>query len=70
VEKSFVLIVLFLAAALATAGLIVNRIRLGRAMARLSVSPFIEFHQHTIRTFDPYIPIVVNGALTRGAASH
>jgi hypothetical protein len=70
VEKSFVLSVLFLAAAPATAGLIVNRIRLGRAMARLSVSAYIEFHQHTIRTFDPYIPIVVIGALTGGAASH
>jgi hypothetical protein len=70
VEKSLVRNVHFLAAALATAGLIVNRIRLGRAMARLSVSAYIEFHQHTIRTFDPYIPIVVNGALTRGAASH
>lgn len=69
-EKSLVRNVHFLAAALATAGLIVNRIRLGRAMARLSVSAYIEFHQHTIRTFDPYIPIVVNGALTRGAASH
>jgi hypothetical protein len=70
VEKSFVLIVLFLAAALATAGLIVNRIRLGRAMARLSVSAYIEFHRHTIRTFDPYTPIVVIGALAGGAASH
>lgn len=69
-EKSLVRNVHFLAAALATAGLIVNRIRLGRAMARLSVSAYIEFHQHTIRTFDPYIPIVVIGALAGGAASH
>ena len=68
-EKSFELIVL-LFAALATGGLIVNWIRLGRAMARLSVSAYIEFHRHTIRTFDPYIPIVVIGALTGGAASH
>jgi hypothetical protein len=68
-EKSFELIVL-LFAALATGALIINWIGLGRAMSRLSVSAYIEFHQHTIRTFDPYIPIVVNGALTRGAASH
>ena len=69
-EKSLVRNVHFLAAALATAGLIVNRIRPGRAMARLSVSPFIEFHQNTIRTFDPYMPIVVIGALGGGVASH
>ena len=43
-------------AALATGGLIVNSIGLGRAMSRLSVS-LIEFHLHTNRTFDPYMPI-------------
>jgi uncharacterized membrane protein len=64
-EKSFELIVL-LFAALATGGLIVNWIGLGRAMSRLSVSAYIEFHQHTNRTFDPYMPIVVIGALAGG----
>ena len=66
-EKSFELIVL-LFAALATGGLIVNWIGLGRAMSRLSVSAYIEFHQHTNRTFDPYMPIVVIGALAGGVA--
>ena len=65
-EKSFELFVL-LFAALATGGLIVNWIGLGRAMSRLSVSAYIEFHQHTNRTFDPYMPIVVIGALAGGA---
>ena len=66
-ENSFVLIVLFFAA-LATGGLIVNWIGLGRAMSRLSVSAYVEFHQHTNRTFDPYMPIVVIGALAGGIA--
>jgi len=66
-EKSFELIVL-LFAALATGALIVNWIGLGRAMSRLSVSAYIEFHQHTNRTFDPYMPIVVVGALAGGVA--
>jgi uncharacterized membrane protein len=66
-EKSFVLIVL-LFAALATGGLLVNWIGLGRAMSRLSVSAYIEFHQHTNHTFDPYMPIVVFGALAGGVA--
>ena len=66
-ENSFVLIVL-LFAALATGGLIVNWIGLGRAMSRLSVSAYVEFHQHTNRTFDPYMPIVVIGALAGGVA--
>jgi uncharacterized membrane protein len=66
-ENSFVLIVL-LFAALATGGLIVNWIGLGRAMSRLSASAYVEFHQHTNRTFDPYMPIVVIGALAGGAA--
>jgi hypothetical protein len=64
-ENSFVLIVL-LVAALATGGLVVNWIGLGRAMSRLSVSAYVEFHQHTNRTFDPYMPIVVIGALAGG----
>ena len=66
-EKSFELIVLFFAA-LATGALIINWIGLGRAMSRLSVSAYIEFHQHTSRTFDPYMPIVVIGALAGGVA--
>jgi hypothetical protein len=66
-ENSFVLIVL-LFAALATGGLVVNWIGLGRAVSRLSVSAYVEFHQHTNRTFDPYMPIVVIGALAGGAA--
>jgi uncharacterized membrane protein len=66
-EMSFVLIVLMFAA-LATGGLLVNWIGLGRAMSRLSVSAYVEFHQHTNRTFDPYMPIVVNGALAGGVA--
>jgi hypothetical protein len=66
-ENSFVLIVL-LFAALATGGLIVNWIGLGRAMSRFSVSAYVEFHQHTNRTFDPYMPIVVIGALAGGVA--
>jgi hypothetical protein len=64
-EHSFVLIVLIFAA-LATGGLIVNWISLGRAMSQLSVSAYVEFHQHTNRTFDPYMPIIVIGALTGG----
>ena len=66
-ENSFVLIVL-LFAALATGGLLVNWIGLGRAMSRLSVSAYVEFHQHTSRTFNPYMPIVVIGALAGGIA--
>jgi hypothetical protein len=51
-EKSVALIVLFLAA-LAAGGLIVDWIGLGSAMSRLSVSAYVEFHQHTNHTFDP-----------------
>jgi hypothetical protein len=66
-ENAFELVVL-LFAALATGGLIVNWIGLGRAMSRLSVSAYVEFHQHTNRTFNPYMPIVVIGALAGGVA--
>jgi hypothetical protein len=66
-ENSFLVIVLLLAA-LATGGLIVNWIGLGRAMSRLSVSAYVEFHQQTNSTFDPYMPIVVIGALAGGIA--
>ena len=37
-------------------------------MSRLSVSAYVEFHQHTNHTFDPYMPIVVVGALAGGVA--
>ena len=53
-------------AALATGGLMVNWVGLGRAMSRLSVSTYVEFHQATNHTFDPYMPIVVVGALLGG----
>jgi uncharacterized membrane protein len=44
----------------------VNWIGLGRAMSRLSASTYVEFHQATNHTFDPYMPIVVVGALLGG----
>jgi uncharacterized membrane protein len=53
-------------AALATGGLMVNWIGLGRAMSRLSASTYVEFHQATNETFNPYMPIVVVGALLGG----
>ena len=53
-------------AALATGGLMVNWIGLGRAMSRLSVLTYVEFHQATNHTFNPYMPIVVVGALLGG----
>jgi uncharacterized membrane protein len=53
-------------AALATGGLMVNWIGLGRAMSRLSGSTYIEFHQATNYTFNPYMPIVVVGAILGG----
>ena len=59
------LVVVFFAA-LATGGLMVNWIGLGRAMSRLSVSTYVEFHQATNHTFNPYMPIVVVGALLGG----
>ena len=55
-------------AALATGGLMVNWIGLGRAMSRLSSVTYVEFHQATNHTFDPYMPIVVVGALLGGIA--
>ena len=64
-ENSFVLIVLSFAA-LATGGLMVNWIGLGRAMSRLSASTYVEFHQATNHTFNPYMPIVVTGAVLGG----
>jgi uncharacterized membrane protein len=53
-------------AALAAGGLMVNWIGLGRAMSRLSASTYVEFHQATNHTFDPYMPIVVVGAILGG----
>ena len=64
-EQALQLVVVFFAA-LATGGLMVNWIGLGRAMSRLSVSTYVEFHQATNHTFDPYMPIVVVGALLGG----
>ena len=64
-EQVLQLFVVFLAA-LATGGLMVNWIGLGRAMSRLSVSTYVEFHQATNHTFDPYMPIVVGGAIVGG----
>lgn len=60
------LLVLFLAA-LATGALMVNWIGLARAMARLSSPAYVEFHQATNDTFDPYMPVVVVGAALGGA---
>jgi len=65
VEKSLELLVLLLAA-LATGGLLVNWIGLARAMSRLSASAYVEVHQATNHTFDPYMPIVVIGAVAGG----
>jgi uncharacterized membrane protein len=53
-------------AALATGGLMVNWIGLGRAMSRLSGSTYVEFHQATNFTFNPYMPIVVVGSILGG----
>ena len=62
-------LVALLLAALATGGLMVNWIGLARAMARVSsASAYTEFHQATNRTFDPYMPTVVFGALFSGIA--
>ena len=47
----------------------VNWIGLARAMARVSsASAYAEFHQATNRTFQPYMPIVVFGAIFGGVA--
>jgi hypothetical protein len=54
-------------AALATGALMVNWIGLARAMLRLSsASAYVGLHQATNRTFDPYMPTVVIGALLGG----
>jgi len=64
-EQVLQLIIVFFAA-LATGGLMVNWIGLGRAMSRLSVSTYVELHQATNHTFDPYMPVVVVGAKLGG----
>jgi hypothetical protein len=62
-------LVAVLLAALATGALMVNWIGLARAMAQVSsASAYTEFHQATNRTFTPYMPIVVFGALFGGIA--
>jgi uncharacterized membrane protein len=64
-EQVLQTVVIFLAA-LATGGLMVNWIGLGRAMSRLSGPTYVEFHQATNHTFNPYMPIVVEGAILGG----
>jgi uncharacterized membrane protein len=64
-EEALQLAVIFFAA-LATGALMVNWIGLGRAMSRLPAPTYVEFHQATNHTFDPYMPIVVVGALLGG----
>src|SRR6516165_7397546 len=62
-------LVAMLLAALATGGLMVNWVGLARAMAQVSsAAAYTEFHQATNRTFDPYMPIVVFGAIFGGVA--
>ena len=59
-------LIVLLIAALATGGLMVNWAGLGRAMAQLSPSTYVELHQSTNRTFQPYMPVVVVGAIVGG----
>jgi Domain of unknown function (DUF1772) len=67
--ETIVRLIALLLAALATGGLTVNWIGLARAMARLSsASAYTEFHQASNQTFDPYMPIVVCGAILGGVA--
>jgi uncharacterized membrane protein len=59
-------LIVLLIAALATGGLMVNWVGLARAMAQLSPSTYVELHQTTNRTFQPYMPAVVVGAIVGG----
>jgi uncharacterized membrane protein len=59
-------LIVLLIAALATGGLMVNWVGLARAMAQLSPSTYVELHQSTNRTFQPYMPVVVVGAIVGG----
>jgi len=62
-------LIVLLFAALATGAMVGNWIGLARAMARLSsASAYAEVHQASTQTFDPYMPIVVWGALLGGVA--
>ena len=59
-------LIVLLIAALATGGLMVNWVGLARAMAHLSPSTYVELHQTTNRTFQPYMPVLVVGAIAGG----
>ena len=59
-------LMVLLMAALAMGSLMVNWTGLARAMARLSAPAYVELHQNTNRTFDPYMPVVVVGAILGG----
>jgi hypothetical protein len=61
-EQVVRLLIVFLAA-LATGGLMVKWIGLARAMSRLSEAAYVELHQATNHTFNPYMPIVIVGAM-------
>ena len=64
-EQVLQLVVVFFAA-LVTGAQMVNWVGLSRAMSRLSVSTYVEFHQATNHTYEPYMPIVIMGALLGG----
>ena len=60
-------LVVLLLASLATGALMVLWVGLARAMARISsASAYTEFHQATNHTFEPYMPIVLTGAMLGG----
>jgi hypothetical protein len=63
---SLVRIFILFLAALATGALMVNWIGLARAMVRLSSPTYVEFHQATNATFQPYMPVIVAGAAVGG----
>jgi hypothetical protein len=46
----------------------VNWKGLGRAMARLTATTYVHFHQATSHAYDPCMPIVVVGAILGGIA--
>lgn len=56
--------------ALTTGALVVNWLGLARAMLLLTdAGAYTAFHQATNRTFDPYMPLIVMGAIIGNAAS-
>jgi len=59
-------LIVLLTAGLATRGLMGNWVGPARAMAQLSPSTYVELHQNTNRTFDPYMPVVIVGAIIGG----